>query len=155
MSSPSLLQFPYHTDLQCPAYTSFAHRLTVTMYGWVGLDGPRDNNGEIITNVQPNQVIYIEYEGTLQASLPAAVRAGFNQFDFGVDLEDVEPPTTATTEATTATTEATSAPGGGVFSDRILVAIVISGAIAALVLILIIVIVCFFGRRRREQPRQK
>ena len=123
------------------------------MYGWVvTFDDYRDNNGEIpgLTNLRPNQVIYIDYEGELQQSLPTRVSSGFNQFSFQVDLVDAvttEPPTT---------TEATSAPGGGAFSDRILVAIVVGGAIAVLVLVLVIVIVCFFGRkRRRDEPSQK
>ncbi len=149
MVTPS--PFPSSILNLSPHWYTHTHRLTVTVFGWLvtSINDSRDSNGEIQTNMRPNQVLYIDYEGDLQQSLPTRVASGFNQFAFSVDLEEVvttEPPTT---------TEGTSAPGGGVFSDRILVAIIVAGGIAALVLLLVIVVVCFFVRRRRNQPSRK
>ena len=132
-----------HTCTHTHAHTN--HRLVVAMYGWYGTFDDnrygRNRNGQLPSNAMPSAVTYIQYAGDLEENLPAAISSEFNQFDFGVDLDE------PTTELPT-TTE-----GSPDTIDPVIVGVGAGGAITALLIILIIVLVVVCGRRR--QPKRK
>ena len=114
-------------------------RLIVSVYGWYGNRGPREDNGEEQTSAATASVIYITYTEEQVTGLAARV-AGLHEFDFDIELGVV-----------TDVTPSTEPGSQGVFQDRIIVGIVSAAAVSVLLIILVIVMVGIFGRRRKPK----
>ena len=150
-SNASVFQ-PFYLHLPNPylqIHSTHTHtylRLTVTVYGWYGSDGPRINNGELTMSTRPSEVAYIPFSLDLRETLPAALANTheFNRFDFSVTpKEGNEPPTTA------------APPGDVSIFNGHTVWVICGTVLVALLIMLVIVVVCVFGRRRRNRPRSK
>ena len=106
----------------------------MTIYGWYGGYGPRENNGK--EGSQETSVVYITYDGLEDGDLNKVTSALSDSVGFEVVVGEV-PVSTPTADVTQ--------PAG---DNTALAGIAGGAAIAVLLLVLLIVVIVVFGRRR-------
>ena len=140
--------------------------VTVSLFGWYGNLGSRENNGELSSSsLSPPPVQYIDFSaengliaGVNMEQLFAAVASSteLNLFDFSVDIPMQTTPTPPVVTTEVVTTELVTEAGGGVeLTVIVAVVIAVGGVVAVLLIVLVIVLVVVCGRRKKEQPKKK
>ena len=110
----------------------------MTIYGWYGGYGPRNDNGKEQTDKLSNSVIYITYENIEKESLDSVAAVLANSLGIDVAIGDV-PETSAP--------PVTSQPE----NNTVLVGIVSGAVVSGLLILLSIVIIYAAGRRRKPK----
>lgn len=109
----------------------------MTIYGWYGGYGPRDNNGK--EGLQETTVVYITYGGLEDDTLNRVTSALSGSMGFEVVIGEV-PVSTPTADVTQPAADNTTLAG-----------IVGGASVAVLLLVLLIVTLVVFGRRRKPR----